>query len=271
MRSSFSGTSPTYRATLAVGRVCEHRSVFRVEDRNRVRDHVLRMAEADPRVIAAAVVGGLADGPGDRWSDLDLTFGVDDAACVDDVLEEWTREVAAKLDGVHLFDLPAGAAIYRVFLLPGGLQVDLSFAPASAFGARGPRFRMLFGSAVELPQSPPVSAEELLGLGVHHALRARFSIERGRWWQAEHWITGVREQAFLLACRRRGLEGGRRFDDLPAEALKAFESTLVRSLEADELDRALSTAISVLQRESEEAAELAAAVGEQLQALASPT
>ena len=183
------------------------------------------------------------------------------------------EEVAAELGGVHLFDLPAGAAIYRVFLLPGCLQVDLSFAPASAFGARGPRFRLLFGSAVELPQSSPVSADELLGLAVHHAVRARFSIQRGRWWQAEHWISGVREQAFLLACRRRGLEGshGRRFDDLPAEALEGFESSLVRSLEPEELDRALRSAISVLQRESEDAAELASAVEAQLQALASPT
>ena len=245
--------------------------MFSVEDRDRVRNHVLRMAEVDPRVVAAAVVGGLADGPGDRWSDLDLTFGVDDAASVDDVLEEWTREVAAELGGVHLFDVPAGAAIYRVFLLPGCLQFDLSFAPASVFGARGPRFRLLFGSAVELPQWSPVSADELFGLGVHHALRARFSIERGRWWQAEHWISGVREQAFLLACRWRGLDGGRRFDDLPAEALEAFEGSLVHSLEPEELDRALRSAISVLQRESEDAAELASAVEAQLQALASPT
>ena len=245
--------------------------MFSVDDRDRVREHVLRMAEADPRVVAAAVVGGLADGPGDRWSDLDLTFGVDDAASVADVLDEWTQEVAAGLGGIHLFDVAAGAAIYRAFLLPGCLQVDLSFAPASAWGARGPRFRLLFGSAAELPHWSPASPDELFGLGVHHALRARFSIERGRWWQAEHWISSVREQAFLHACRRRGLEGGRRLDDLPAEALEAFESALVRSLEPEELDRALSSAISVLQRESEEAAELAAAVEEQLQALASPT
>lgn len=247
--------------------------MFSVEDRDRVRDHVLRMAEADRRVVAAAVVGGLADGPGDRWSDLDLTFGVDDTASVDDVLEQWTHEVAAELGGVQLFDVAAGAAIYRVFLLPGCLQVDLSFAPAAAFGARGPRFRLLFGSAVELPQSSPVSADELFGLGVHHAVRARFSIERGRWWQAEHWISGVREQAFLLACRRRGLEGsyGRRFDDLPAESLDAFERSLVRSLAPEEIDRALRSAISLLQRESEDAAELAAGVEAQLQALASAT
>ena len=245
--------------------------MFSVEDRDRARDHVLGLAETDARVVAAAVVGGLADGAGDRWSDLDLTFAVDDGVSVDEVLEDWTRAVAAGLDAVHLFDLPAGAAIYRVFLLPGCLQVDLSFAPASAFGARGPRFRLLFGTAVELPQAPPTSANELFGLAVHHALRARFSIERGRGWQAEHWISGVREQALLLACRRRGLEGsyGRRFDELPAEVLAACEAALVRSLERDELLRALASAISVLQQESEEAADLAAAVAAQLQALSS--
>ena len=245
--------------------------MFSVEDRDRARDHVLGLAETDRRVVAAAVVGGLADGAGDRWSDLDLTFAVEDGVPVVDVLDDWTRAVADGLDAVHLFDLPAGAAIYRVFLLPGCLQVDLSFAPASAFGARGPRFRLLFGTSVELPQAPATSADELFGLAVHHALRARFSIERGRNWQAEFWISGVRDQALLLACRRRGLDGshGRRFDELPAEVLAACEAALVRSLERGELQRALASAISVLQEESEEAAGLAAAVAPQLQALSS--
>jgi hypothetical protein len=245
--------------------------VFSVEDRDRARNHVLGLADTDQRVVAAAVVGGLADGAGDRWSDLDLTFAVVDDVPVAEVLDDWTRAVATGLDAVQLFDVPAGAAIYRVFLLPGCLQVDLSFAPASAFGARGPGFRLLFGTAVELPQAPPTSANDLFGLAVHHALRARFSIERGRHWQAEYWISGVRDQALLLACRRRGLDGsyGRRFDELPAEVLAACETALVRSLERDELLRALASAISVLQQESEEAADLAAIVAPQLQVLSS--
>ena len=115
--------------------------MFSVEDRDRARNHVLGLADTDQRVVAAAVVGGLADGAGDRWSDLDLTFAVVDDVPVAEVLDDWTRAVATGLDAVQLFDVPAGAAIYRVFLLPGCLQVDLSFAPASAFGARGPRFR----------------------------------------------------------------------------------------------------------------------------------
>jgi hypothetical protein len=236
--------------------------VFSVADRDRVRDRVLTMADADPRVVAAAVVGGLAEGSGDRWSDLDLTFAVADEVPVSDVLEDWTRSLAEELDAVHLFDLLAGASLYRVFLLPGCLQVDLSFTPALAFGARGPRFRLLFGEANELPQASPPSANEIFGLGVHHAVRARFCIERGRRWQAEYWISGVRDQALALACRRRGLSvaHGRGFDDLPLDVLAPFDDALVRSLEPEELRRALTSAVSGLLRESAEAADLAASV-----------
>jgi len=243
--------------------------VFSIDDRERVHDRVLEMAATDPRVVAAAVVGGLADGGGDRWSDLDLTFAVADAVPVNDVLSDWSREFEAEFDAVHLFDLSTAASIYRVFLLPGCLQVDLSFTPASAFGARGPRFRLLFGKAVDLPQAPPASAGDLFGLGVHHAVRARFCIERSRWWQAEYWISGVRDQALALACRRRGLEvaHGRGFDDLPQEVLAPFDDALVRSLRPDELRRALMSAVSGLLRESAEAAELAARVEAQLSEL----
>ena len=52
--------------------------MFSIEDRNRVRDHVLRLAVSDARVVAGAVVGSLALREADRWSDLDLTFAVAD-------------------------------------------------------------------------------------------------------------------------------------------------------------------------------------------------
>lgn len=244
--------------------------VVSVDERDRVRDRVLEVAAGDPRVVAAAAVGGLADGGGDRWSDLDLTFAVADAVPVKDVLGDWTRDFAAEFDAVQLFDLPTAASIYRVFLLPGCLQVDLSFTPASAFGARGPRFTLLFGNAVDLPQAPASPANDLFGLGVHHAVRARFCIERSRWWQAEYWISGVRDQALALACRRRGLDGshGRGFDDLPREVLAQFDDTLVRSLEPEELRRALAAAVAALVRESAEAADLAASLEAQLRELA---
>ena len=181
-----------------------------------------------------------------------MTFAVADGASLADVLDDWTGSLAEDFDAVRLFDLPHGATIYRVFLLPGCLQFDLSFAPASEFAPGGSKFRLLFGSAGEKPYPPPPSAHELFGYAVHHALRARFCVERRRFWQAEYWISGVRDYALSLACLRRGLPAreGRGFDDLPADVRDAFAGALVRSLERDELLRSLGSAVAGLLREA---------------------
>jgi hypothetical protein len=243
--------------------------MYSVSDRDRVREYVLRLAESDARVVAGAAVGSLALGGGDRWSDLDLTFAVADEVPLPDVLEDWTRNIVEEFDAAHLFDLPSGASIYRVFLLPGCLQFDLSFTPASKFGATGPKFKLIFGDAVQKPYSPPPSAQELFGYAVHHALRARFCIERGRVWEAEYWISSTRDYALSLACLRHGLPAyyGRGFDELPSQVRDPFKSTLVTSLERDELLRALSATIEGLLRETEEVRELALKVEPQLRML----
>ncbi len=246
--------------------------MFSIRYRDRVRDRVLQLAASDARVVAGAVVGSLALDKGDRWSDLDLTFAVADDVPLRDVLEDWTRRLVEEFDAAHLFDLPSGASIYRVFLLPGCLQFDLSFTPASQFGASGPKFKMLFGDAVEKPHVQPPPAQELFGYAVHHALRARFCIERGRYWQAEYWISGARDCALSLACRRRGLPAneGRGFDALPPDVRDSFTGALVASLERDELLRALGCMIERLLGEADEVRELAAKVEPQLCKLTAP-
>jgi len=243
--------------------------VFSVDERDRVRERVLELARGDARVVAGAVVGSLAHGGGDRWSDLDLTFAITEGTSVSDVLGDWTERLEDELDAVHLFDLPSGATIYRVFLLPDCLQVDISFTPADAFGPGGPSWRLLFGSAVDRPFPSPPQAAELLGYAVHHARAARVSIERGRLWQAEYWISALRDYALSLACRRRGLPAryGRGFDDLPADVLGRSAGAIVRSLERDELLRALAAAVETLFDETPEVEELAAKVEPQLRIL----
>ena len=244
--------------------------MFRVEDRNRVRDHVLDRAKTDARVVAGAVVGSLATSEGDRWSDLDLTFGVADGAALPEVLDDFTVDLGREFNATHLFDLSSGAAIYRVFLLPGCLQLDLSFAPASQWGALGPEFRLLFGQAAQVAQGQPAPARQLLGYAVHHALRARFCIERGRYWQAEYWVSAVRDYALSLGCRRRGLpaQHGRGIDDLPEGVREIAVGALPRSLDREELRRSLSCAIDLLLGETEEVQELAERVRPQLLQLA---
>jgi hypothetical protein len=243
--------------------------MYTVKDRECLRDWVLDLAASDKRVVAGAVIGSLALAEGDRWSDLDLTFGVVDGVPSLEVLGDWTDRLIEEFDAVQLFDLPSGPTLYRVFLIPGCLQFDLSFTPASEFGAAGPKFRLLFGNAVEKPFTPPPLAQELFGYAVHHALRARFCIERGRYWQAEYWISGLRDNALSLACRRMGLPAryARGFDDLPAEISEPLKGGLVTALERDELLRALGCAIDGLMTESVEVSEMAAKVEPQLREL----
>jgi len=214
---------------------------------------MLEWAADDRRIVAGAVVGSLAHQPGDRYSDLDLTFGVRDDCSIAEVLEDWSRRLLADFDAVRLFDVPAGGALYRVFLLPGCLQVDLSFAPASTFGAIGPQFRLLFGTAIEKPFPPPPDSHQLFGYGVHHAVRAGVCIERTRYWQAEYWISGVRDQALTMACARLGLPAhyGRGFDSLPDAIRTAAGSALVHSPDRVSLLQALKHATNLLLSEGE--------------------
>jgi predicted nucleotidyltransferase len=244
--------------------------VFSVELRDRVRDHVLRLAEADSRVVAGAAVGSFARGTDDRWSDVDLTFAIPDGGSVHEVLDDWTRDLADAFDAVHLFDWPVGRKVYRVFLLPGSLQVDISIGPTSEFRS-GPGFDLLFGDAADPAEPAMPSAQHEFGMAVHHAVRARICIERGRFWQSEYWIGEVRNHALSLACIRRGLNPreGRGLDDLPADVLDTFKRTLVHSVERNDLLDALGFAVDALLSESGEVGGLAQQVEAELRELSS--
>jgi hypothetical protein len=231
--------------------------VFSVEQRDALREHVLRLAEEDERAVAGAAVGSLAvDGGGDRFSDLDLTFGIADDVPVTEVLDDWTRRLVEDQDAVQLADLERDPTIYRVFLLPDALQFDLSMTPAAQFRAGGPRFRLLFGETAGDPKTPtPPLAHDLFGWGVIYALHSRSCIERGRVWQAEHYVGAVRDHALALACLREGVPAvqARGYDDLSAETLARFADTHVVSVEPDALRRALAASARALVNEGGEA------------------
>src|SRR5881296_1515878 len=165
--------------------------MFTVEQRDALREHLLRLAGEDEHVVAGAAVGSLAVDGGDRFSDLDLTFGIADHVPVADVLNEWTRTLIDELDAVHLADLERGPTTYRVFLLPDALQFDLSMTPAAQFRPAGPRFRLLFGETAageserrttsgDVFISTPAVVGDLFGWGVIYALHALACIARGR-------------------------------------------------------------------------------------------
>lgn len=225
--------------------------MFTTEGRAHLRSALLDHATSDIRISGAAITGSAAAEREDRWSDIDLAFGVADEAELPRVLADWTAYMNDQQQALHHLDVPSGAWIYRVFLLPSTLQVDLAFVPASEFRALTPSFRLAFGKANEPRHFPPPLPDGLIGLGWLYALHARSSLARGRVWQTEYMISGIRDHALALACVRHGLPAvhGRGMDQLPIELTRKFERAIVRDLEAGELERALRAAIEGLLEE----------------------
>jgi hypothetical protein len=156
----------------------ESRLVCTVAQRGALRQHLLRLAEADARLVAAAAVGSLAADGGDRFSDLDLSFGIAEHLPVAAVRTAWTRTLIDQLDAVHLADLERGPTSYRVLRFPHALQVDLSMTPAAQFRPAGPRFRLLFGqTAAGEPEgaTPPVAGDLFGGVSSMRSTPARAS------------------------------------------------------------------------------------------------
>jgi hypothetical protein len=228
--------------------------VWTAEERERLRAELLAAARADRRIVAGAMTGSASVGLDDRWSDVDLAFGVGDASEVQPALAEWTARMYGRHRALHHVDMPVGSTVYRVFLLENGLQVDLAFSPAPEFGARGPAFRLLFGTAADRPPLPP-SAEHLIGMAWLYGLHARTGIVRGKPWQAEHMVSAARDHVLALAALRQGLPTAyaRGVDRLPAAVTAPLEDGLVRSLEAEELARALAAVMGALAEEIRQA------------------
>jgi hypothetical protein len=221
-------------------------STFTPEARTRVRERVLEVARTDDRITGGAVTGSRAVGREDRWSDIDLSFGVRDGVDPRSVLDAWTERLSPELDVIHHWDLIRAATIYRVFLLPGGLELDIAVTRAAHFGAHGPKFHLEFGRSSDQP-SEQTSFDEDVGYGWLYALNARAAIERGRPWAAEYWISALRDQALSLACSRVGeaADYARGIDRLPGHVVAPYEQTLLGSLSGSELRPAMDVAIEL--------------------------
>jgi hypothetical protein len=214
--------------------------MFTPEERTHLRLELLEHAARDCRISGAAITGSGAAEREDRWSDIDLAFGVVDEGELPNVLSDWTARMYDQFLALHHLDVKAGAWIYRVFLLPSTLQVDLAFVSGAEFRALAPTFRLMFGRANEPRHAPAPQPSDIIGLGWLYALHARSCIARQKLWQAEYMISGIRDHALALACIRHGLSPahGRGIDQLPSRVIAQLESSLVRQLDTTELLRA---------------------------------
>jgi predicted nucleotidyltransferase len=86
--------------------------MFTATERERVQRRLVEIAESDPHIVAAALVGSLAAGQGDEWSDIDITFGVDESFAIADVIDDWSRTMSDEFNAVTLLDLTVRGTTY---------------------------------------------------------------------------------------------------------------------------------------------------------------
>ncbi len=82
---------------------------FTVEARTQLKARLLEFANHDPRLSGAAVTGSAAAGREDRWSDIDLAFGVADPALVGAVLSDFSDFMSAHR--IHLSPRRSGRCL----------------------------------------------------------------------------------------------------------------------------------------------------------------
>jgi hypothetical protein len=229
--------------------------VFTLDTRDSLRAELLAAASVEPRISGGAITGSAAATCEDKWSDIDLAFGVADPKDMPHVIADSTERMYERYGALHHVDVSAGAWLYRVFLLANGLQVDLAFAPAAEFGALAPTFKLMFGEANKPKRGESRPIGDLIGWGWLYALHARSCIAREKVWQAEYMISALRDTALALACVRHGLPSvhGRGMDALPTAVTVEFAHALVRRLNHEELLRAFRIAVEGLLSEIEKA------------------
>jgi hypothetical protein len=226
--------------------------MFTEAERDRTLQALIARAEDDAEVSGAVLLGSAATGAVDRWSDLDLALTLRGDATAAAAADRWTGGLAADFGVLHYWDFTIGAdSFIRVFLLGNEVEVDLGFYPEGRLVQRGP-WRPVFGDFAE-SEPPPATHDARLTIGMawHHILHTGVCIERGRPWQAEHWIGQTRGHILALACLRFGVPGdhAKGAHLLPSEQTDKLSATLVRSLDVPELRRALTATVEAFDRE----------------------
>ena len=222
--------------------------MYSIEERNNVQNSIIALAKNDVRITDCAIVGSESVQKQDVWSDIDLSFGFKNGSDISKILEDWNKVMGNEFNAHVLFDLNYRESIYRVYLLPNALQVDLSFTNTDKFGAITDKFKLLFGKSNEREQKQPPDQKTVFGYGVLYALKARCSIEREKFWQARYFLEKLRENLMILKCTIEQLNpfDGRGYDELPKKFLDRISKSFQASLKSSELKQSLQLLTGLL-------------------------
>ena len=225
--------------------------LFTPAERDATLARLLERLETDPRLEAAFIAGSLGSEKADRWSDLDVATVVADGQAAEVVAEDWLERIRDEFGAAHHYRVEFGSTIVTGFLLPNGLEIDLSFTPTAdlqvwetvrvAFDRIGGATAAARNPVAWSP-SPDWSGEA--GLAWHDVVHAAVAINRGRPWRALLYLQRVRNQTLSLASERHGWDADEfaRVDDLPAPERDPLLASLVGSFDEDALRASLRAA-----------------------------
>jgi hypothetical protein len=225
--------------------------MFTPEEREVLKQELIVLAQADPRISGGALTGSATLDKTDEWSDIDLAFGIANPEDLQQVLQDLTHHLTTHHQVVDTLDVPSGNWIYRVFFLANTLQIDLAFAPKEDFRALAPTFNLLFGEANDPVPTNRQDPHQFIGWGWPYALHARSSLRRNKPWQAAYMIEQLRNQTIALACLRNNLptRDGRGVDRLPSDFKEALNQTLIPDLQPQTIQAAFQATTALFLEE----------------------
>ena len=203
-------------------------TLYTPEERDETAALLLDLLRGDARVADAVVAGSGASGYADRWSDVDLLVTAAEGVDQRELADDWVARAYEALPVVHHFAVAFGEEHVRGFLLENLLEVDVGFRP----------------SAETEGEWPGTDVEGEAGFAWHDVLHAGVAIARGRPWRAQYYVGLLRWRTLALASERLGVDFSeyKGVDELPAELLAGLEDALPRSLDRNELARAVRAA-----------------------------
>jgi predicted nucleotidyltransferase len=233
-------------------------SVYTHVEREEILNCILTSLKTDERIAGVLIVGSGAVGFDDEYSDIDLSVVVADDNNVHPVFCDYGETIEKLLSIIGHFEVKYGVHSYlHGFLTDNFLEIDIGFVCLSELTARKGRWNVAFdrsGRIEEIMQSSweKRPQKDIKGIYLyrinsiwHHIIHVVIALKRNQPWKALHYLERVRNQTFELAGLRMGLEvdNFRQVDPMPEDFLSGLKQTLVISLDANEIMRALRLAL----------------------------
>jgi predicted nucleotidyltransferase len=210
---------------------------------------IVEAYEHDERVLAIGVLGSVARGTWDQWSDLDLDIVTTEEF---DAVAEGIR-----LGGPEALVLSTGAGEVDVVLLSLD-EFSIRYHPLGTTNAHIVDDLKIISGTLDRDQivaagvsisRPPRSLELIVSEALRFAIGVHIRLRRRHFWQAVWLLDEVRARLMEVFAVARGLRPVRAFDDLATPELQRRMASLLVRDDLAAVERGLVSALDLLEHD----------------------